>query len=90
MGKGNYRGGDTLIDRRNSDWFTKGSTEVPRAESAPRPERTLKEQAEYEALKRKRETESRLIKADDQLVRRKKARHKPKKKLKSPKYWRSP
>src|SRR5262249_58337734 len=50
--KGDYTGGGTSIGPRDTSWFTKESTQVPRDESAPRPERSSKEQAEYEAFKR--------------------------------------
>jgi hypothetical protein len=71
-----------LIGPRNPSWFTKESTRVPRDECGPRPKRSPKEQAEYEALKRERESGSRLIKAGEQV--RRKAPYKPKKKRKSP------
>jgi hypothetical protein len=86
--KGHYPGGGTSVGPRNSSWFTKGSTEVSRDEIAPKPERSPKEQAEYEAFKREREGGSRLIKAGEQV--RPKRRYETKKKLKSPKWWRSP
>jgi hypothetical protein len=85
--KGHYSGGGTSIGPRSPSWFTKESTMVPRDEIGPRPERSPKEQAEYEALKRERESGSLLIKAGEQV--RRKAPHKPKKKRKSPRWWRS-
>ena len=41
--KGHYPGANTSIGLRDASWFTKESTQVPRDESAPKPERSPKE-----------------------------------------------
>jgi hypothetical protein len=59
--KGHFLGGGTVVGYRDPSWFKKGSMRVPPNVSAPKPPRSLTEQAALQALRETRETGTTLI-----------------------------
>jgi hypothetical protein len=78
--KSHYSGGSTDVGPRDKSWFSKGSTQIPPNEAAPRPPLSVAEKAAFAAFKQSKESGVRLIPKGENNKKRKARPGKPAKK----------